>query len=93
MIVAAQPDQASAPAAAWQQVGDASYAQLPLIFAAMDRSDGLAVNWISMALDRMVERQGAERLPAELFERNGAGSKPQADHQEDGAGSVGPRGR
>ena len=62
-IVAAQPGTNSDPvAAAWKVVAQADYEQLPLVLQAVDKADGLSANWISMALDRIVQQQGVEQL-------------------------------
>ncbi len=68
-VVAAQPGSTenAQVADAWKVVAQAEFSQLPLVFNAVDHANGLAANWISMALDRMVERLGAEQLPIEVL--------------------------
>lgn len=55
-------------AQAWKTVAQADYQQLPLIFDALDTTDGLGGNWISMALDRIVERLGPDQLPTKVLQ-------------------------
>jgi hypothetical protein len=68
-VVAAQPGGIGSArvAEAWKIVAQADYDQLPLILEAMDKADGLAANWISMALDRIVERQGVQEMPLDVL--------------------------
>ncbi len=56
-------------AVAWKVVAAADYSQLPQIFQAADKANPLSANWLSMALDRIVQRGDAagRRLPVDLL--------------------------
>jgi hypothetical protein len=55
----------------WQVVAQAEFDELPLVFAALDKANPLAANWISMALDRIVETQtaGGQPLPVNVLRK------------------------
>ncbi len=57
-------------AAAWKVVADADYSQLPRIFQAADKANPIAANWLSMALDRIVQQSTAkgQQLPVNLLQ-------------------------
>ncbi len=62
-------DGASQPSAAWKTVASADYSQLPQILRAADEANPLSGNWLSMALDQIVQQSDAkgEPLPAEML--------------------------
>jgi hypothetical protein len=72
-VLQAQPGatNSAAVAAAWQVVASSGFDQLPAIFAAMDRADPLAANWLSTAIDRVVaaRTQAGHTLSANMLQQ------------------------